>query len=228
MISQTTFDGISDRGLLTSLQAGLPSLARKDQDFAMSLAASITERLNNGAIATDKQRYWLETLNQRASGQAAPERATSVIGDLQGLNQLFGKAAQHLKAPAIVIGLAGQEIRISRASSEAKVPGSLNVATNAPFGESVWFGRILDSGLFEASPRAETPAGLIAGLQAFAADPAKMAAQHGKLAGKCCFCNRPLTDARSASVGYGKKCANNFGLAWGERVAVADLFSEIA
>lgn len=41
--------------------------------------------------------------------------------------------------------------------------------------------------------------------------------------GHCCFCSLPLTDERSTAVGYGKVCADHFGLSWGARpVAFAE------
>jgi len=48
-----------------------------------------------------------------------------------------------------------------------------------------------------------------------ASNPAKTAAEYGKLTGHCCFCEAPLKDARSTAVGYGPICADHFGLPWG-------------
>ena len=36
-----------------------------------------------------------------------------------------------------------------------------------------------------------------------AMNPARVAADYGKLSGNCCFCNSKLTDEKSTSVGYG-------------------------
>lgn len=154
--------------------------------------------------------YWLEKLAGRIDAPE-PERVKTQVGDLGGVMALFDKARQHLKSPAVVIGLGGTEVRLSLAGPTARVPGSINVASNAGFGASDWFGRILATGEFEASPRLATPDGLIADLQRFAAEPAKMASEHGKLTGKCCFCNTALTDARSTAVGYGPTCAKKWG-----------------
>jgi hypothetical protein len=38
---------------------------------------------------------------------------------------------------------------------------------------------------------------------------------------KCCFCNKLLSDERSAAVGYGHTCATNWGLPWGAKAARA-------
>jgi hypothetical protein len=48
-----------------------------------------------------------------------------------------------------------------------------------------------------------------------AADPAKAASEYGRLTVHCCFCSLPFTDARSTAVGYGRICAGNYGLPWG-------------
>lgn len=53
-------------------------------------------------------------------------------------------------------------------------------------------------------------------LQEFANNPQAVVANHGQTTGSCCFCNRPLTDERSLSVGYGSTCAKHYGLPWDE------------
>jgi hypothetical protein len=149
---------------------------------------------------------------------AGAVRQVTAIGSLAGVLALFAKAKEsRLKRPAVVLHVPGVgELKITMAGERARVPGSLNVATNAKFGEGTWYGRILANGTFEASPRDATPAGLIDGLTAFAAEPAKVAAEHGRLTGRCCFCNLALTDERSTAVGYGQTCARKWGLVWGK------------
>lgn len=97
------------------------------------------------------------------------------------------------------------------------MPGSINVAQEYKGG--FWYGRIHRDGNFEPCQRIEQPTSLVPALKAFAADPARVAAEHGKLTGKCCFCNSALTDPRSTAVGYGKTCASHFGLPWGAKAA---------
>lgn len=187
-------------------------LSERDQTFASSLLRAASGRWG----VSEKQAKWLVILAERAT-QVQPERAKTAIGDLQGINALFAKAQQHLKRPAIVLSVEGLgSIRLSVAGAGARVPGSINVATVGAFGDRDWYGRILQDGNFEASPRISTPTGLVKKLQRFACEPAKVAAEHGRLTGSCCFCNRELTDERSTSVGYGPICADHFGLPWGE------------
>ena len=154
---------------------------------------------------------------------AARERA--VVGEMAGLLQLFDRAAQHLRNPAVVLGIPGTEttLRITRAGQTAAVPGSLNVLDNTQYssrtGRRRWYGRVTRAGVFDMAPGAN-PA-ITERLQALAADPVRVAAEHGRLTGNCCFCNRALEDARSTAVGYGPVCAGHYALPWGDRAPVA-------
>jgi hypothetical protein len=165
---------------------------------------------------TDRQWPWVDKLIERATPRQQQPREH--VGDLGPLLALFDRARKHLKHPAIVLRVDGifSDIRLSVASERAKVPGSINVATNEAFGEGLWYGRITRDGAFEPS-RQETPDALLPALRAFACDPVGKAAEHGRLTGRCCFCNRGLDDARSTAVGYGPTCAKNFGLPWGTK-----------
>lgn len=195
--------------------ANLDKLAPRDHDFATSMATGVVRYKR----ASDKQVFWLDKLIARINGtEAQPERVKTAVGDLTGINALFDKAKASLKRPAIVLNAGETAIRLSVAGAEARVPGSINVSTNGSFENRTWFGRILADGQFEASPRAQAPAALIETLQAFAANPAGVAAAYGRQTGACCFCARELTDARSVSVGYGPICADRYGLPWGEVV----------
>jgi hypothetical protein len=58
-------------------------------------------------------------------------------------------------------------------------------------------------------------------LQALAKDPAKVASEHGRLTGNCCFCNHRIghgdkdksaSSERSRNAGYGPDCAKKYGL----------------
>lgn len=228
------FNSLTDAEICTFIaEDRTGNLPDKDLDFAMSLIDSVRRRVAQGGGATEKQRRWLVTLAERTAGVAKPHtRATSAVGDLAGVMALFDRAKAHLKAPAIVISPDDprkvpypREWRLSVAGPKARVPGSINVLQKAArrgMGDHLlveedekWFGRILPGGVFEASPREYTPHDLIPFLQRFAADPAAVAAEHGRLTGRCCFCNRGLRDDRSTAVGYGRTCADRFGLPWG-------------
>jgi hypothetical protein len=146
--------------------------------------------------------------------------ATAQIGDMAGLYAIFQAAQRKLKRPAIVVETPVGEIKLSVAGQNARYPGSVNVAEKGAFGEAKFYGRIMQDGGF-VQGREAAPEALVSYLVDFAANPAKMAAAHGHRTGNCCFCNRPLTDERSTSVGYGPICAGHYNLPWGEVAAIA-------
>jgi Family of unknown function (DUF6011) len=195
----------------------LPALPPSQQSFA----ASLIEQSGRRALS-EKQMFWVNKLVQQASQPAPAAPATAQIGDLSGITALFDKARRHLKFPAIVMSVpaASRLVRINVAGERARFPGTLNVTSGEkPTGEGrEWFGRVKLNGTYEPSARAsEISAAITARLVEFAADPARVASEHGKLVGRCCFCNIALTDERSTAVGYGKICAEHYGLSWGER-----------
>lgn len=58
-------------------------------------------------------------------------------------------------------------------------------------------------------------------------DPGRTAGEWGKLMGRCCFCGLRLSDSRSVEVGYGKICATNWRLPWGEH-GIVDTVVELS
>ncbi len=205
------------------LQANLENLRPSDQTFARSLMDSVSKR---ATPPTDKQVHWINKLAERAQQGPQPEleRQKTKVGDFKRITELFDatqSAKRPLKWPKIHIGYSeakiARELKLSRAGNRTRVPGSINVV-----GGDDWFGRILDDGTFEHSPRIETPAAIVTLLKRFAKNPAKVAAEHGHLTGRCCFCNTALggenddSDKRSVKVGYGPVCAKHYGLPWGE------------
>lgn len=152
--------------------------------------------------------------------------ARTAIGDMAGAAALFTTAKQHLKSPAIVLSVPSinETIRLRVAGASAKVPGSVNVISETLPGKfgHLWYGRILQNGDFERTGDASDA--IVARLTEFARDPVRVAAEHGKLTGRCCFCNHKLgegADKRSTEVGYGPDCAEHFGLPWGTTAAKA-------
>lgn len=157
---------------------------------------------------------------------ASAPKQTAQVGEMSGVFALFAKANEPGKTgkrgryPAIVLSVpdVNMSVRLSVAGERAKVPGSITVldANKGADGRD-WFGRILQDGTFQPSNALNGRADAVAKrLTEFAADPAKVAAEHGKLTKSCCFCNHPLTVGKSTDVGYGPDCAAKFGLAWGK------------
>jgi hypothetical protein len=188
----------------SDLQAVLQQLPIKDREFASSLIHSVT---NQRRAPSEKQTYWLGKLFERATCPAeAPERQTAAVGDMSGINAMFERIGKTpLKRPAIVLRVESVgDVRLNVAGAGAQVPGSLNVV-GVDGGE--WFGRITKAGVFEKSFKHTSPADLVMTLRDFARDPLEVAAKHGALTGKCCFCNHGLKDPKSTARGYGPVCA---------------------
>lgn len=152
-------------------------------------------------------------------------KRTADVGSMGGVIALFKKAKLHLKFPAIVMSVPGFEaVRVNMAGEKARHPGSLNVCAmdrQNDDGRRVWFGRIFEDGKFEMAGTGDKAelAAIAKRLQDFSAEPIKIASEHGRLTGRCCFCNIELTDERSTSIGYGPICADHYGLPWGDRPA---------
>lgn len=170
-----------------------------------------------GELVSRNAMGWVFKIAPRAAAPATPQVQ---VGNLSGIMALFDRARSHLRYPAIVLSVPGHSglVRISVAGPQARVPGSLNVASLDEYinDRRRWFGRVTRDGNFDQ--REGGPA-VAARLQQLAANPAAVASEHGRLTGRCCFCNRPLEDERSTAVGYGPVCADHFGLPWGSRPA---------
>lgn len=201
---------------LKNLSANLDKLSFNDRSFAQSLLNQLHNPRGRGL--SEKQWNCILSLGKRAV-QGQQPRQTTALGSVSGLLDLFATAkANGLKNPAIVAQSPVGPVRISVAGGNARFPDTINVAEKGRFGEAKWYGRIKLDGTFEAA-RDGAPDELVAYLAQFAAKPAETAAAHGHTTGNCCFCDRPLTDARSTAVGYGPICAKKWALQWGEKPA---------
>lgn len=182
-----------------NLASVLHLLPAKDVGFAKSLMGARNP--------TEKQAYWIAKLFDRAVGaECQPERKTAQVGDMTGINEMFARIGKtKLKRPAIVLHVEEMgDLRLNVAGATAQVPGSINVVDTE---SGNWYGRITKEGVYEQSHRHETPAGVVGTLKEFAAEPLEVAARHGRLTGRCCFCNKGLKDPKSTARGYGPVCA---------------------
>jgi hypothetical protein len=195
---------------IQALKDCLPKLSGKDFEFASSL---ISAHARWGGL-TAKQTPWVGKLIARANGEDKPQAVR--VGDLAPILELFNRATKRLKRPAIVLSTPETgTLRVSIAGERSKFPGSLSVTGPGTFDDRAWFGRVAIDGTFVPGRDAAGKETVLAGvLSRFAAEPAQVAAEHGRLHGACCFCNLPLKDARSTAVGYGPTCAENYGMPW--------------
>lgn len=198
---------------IAALSGGLKNLNQQDSEFARSLIRSVESR----GFSTEKQTFWLEKMLAKSKGE--PDTKVEAVGDLAAIYAMFETAKAHLKKPAIVLGYQRNgrecELKIYVAGERSSTPGALQVKDL----DGTWWGRVHTNGNFEQSRRDPPPFTVTDVLKRFSADPVGQASAHGHLTGKCCFCNRPLSDERSTAVGYGPVCAGHFGLAWGTRAA---------
>jgi len=165
--------------------------APRRSEFAGSL-------LNNFNRLTPKQIYWLHKL---AIDITTPPATVQLSGDFANIATLFDTARQHLRYPKITLRVSDAlTIVLSVAGPNARVPGSINVASSRRYREGEYFGRIHRDGRFE--PASNRP-DVVEFLNRFASDPAGVAADIGRTTGCCVFCARALDDERSLAVGYG-------------------------
>lgn len=115
--------------------------------------------------------------------------------------ELFNRAAESLRYPAINFTLAGRRIRIYRATKgyiaikvDGEYVGKL-VSADAP---------ILLYSAKELLPEIDT----------VLSSPISESALRGKEYGRCCFCSRELDNEGSIQHGYGPICAEKWGLPW--------------
>jgi hypothetical protein len=144
------------------------------------------------------------------------------VGDFSGVISLMKHGASKLKHPKVRLALPdGSPVVLTIAGPNAKVPGSVNITDGGPYGANTWYGRVSPTGQWDKSKSVYggTMTALTTLLADLAKDPAGVASAYGKLTGNCCFCCKPLNDARSLGVGYGKVCADKYGLSWGVKAA---------
>lgn len=180
-----------------------------------------------GQFGTDLLRVWMSG-KSLTSGQVpwahkiatdlktrleAPPADTTGISPMKSIQDLFTTACKNLKRPAITLEVDGLPVQLKLAAPTSANAGFVYVTNGASFGTNLYYGKISPTGEFQ--PGRAFVHGLVDTLNKLAADPAKLAAEHGHKTGRCCFCNRQLDDERSTDVGYGPVCAKNYALPWG-------------
>ena len=200
---------------LQELKANTAHLKPNDVTFANSLLDYASKK----GYLSDKQLYWVNTLNARAIEAAAPAVPAEIInvGAFQPVvNMITQAASPKLKNPKVRLLLeGGEKIVLSVAKENSKVPGSINITDGGPFGNNIWYGRVEVDGTWTPSKAGkEVQTSMIAILQALATDPVGVACEYGKLSGHCCFCGKSLTDISSVFNGFGARCAENFKLTY--------------
>jgi Family of unknown function (DUF6011) len=127
---------------------------------------------------------------------------------------LFEHAISHsLKYPRIrLLAEGGQVVIARRAGSRSRYEGQIQITDDGQYPYNTYFGRIDSDGVLHESS-SMTPA-VRELLGRFAASPTEVAFEYGQITGQCCFCDLPLSDARSLAHGYGPVCAVHYSLPW--------------
>ena len=127
---------------------------------------------------------------------------------------LFGKAkASGLKFPKVRLVLNGTKVVLSLNGPNSKAPGAVSINGEGQYPNRVYYGRVSPDGVFQ--PFKTVLPGLVELLTELASNPARVAKDYGKLTGNCCFCGKGVgygKEERSALVGFGPDCAENYGL----------------
>lgn len=206
--------------LAAQLQRLLPQVPQQDQKFAAGLLDSFAKFGQSAG-----RMHWIGEMVKRAQPDLAGAEPTSAnVGSFHKVMALFNLAKQNLKKPRIRLMLADrQPLVLAVAGAKAKQPGTVDVTDGGSYGMSKWFGRVTLAGEFTHSPHYAGEADEITAiLKKLGEAPAQVAAEYGRLTGRCCFCNLPLSDERSTAAGFGRTCATNYGLldSWKESDAV--------
>lgn len=121
----------------------------------------------------------------------------------QNLSQLY-KLKSNMKSSDIDFMIDGEAFSLVSASATFKIIDSS--------GKTVGH---FDLTRFETNPEYKLSKPKLLHFLHFANDPINYISYYGYQTGNCGFCHSKLTDPISCKWGYGKKCAENYGLDWG-------------
>lgn len=149
------------------------------------------------SIARDLERAQTRAIEQQKREEVAP------VVDTTQLETAFAKALTHIRNPKITLG----ELTFVPAKAHSANAGAIYVKRGCEY-EAPYLGKILRGKFFASSAcRAEEQTRVAELVN----DPKKTAEAYGIASGKCCLCNRTLTDKESIARGIGPICAANFG-----------------
>lgn len=194
---------------VAKLQTLLPALKPSDASFAASLIASYAKYKG----LSPKQEPWIGKLIARAETPVAVAPVANV-GGFEGVVALFAKAKESgLKFPKVRLSLDGVKLILSLNGAKSKRPGHVSISGEGVYPNRAFYGTVSPDGAF--TPFKGGLPGLTDLLAKLASNPGRVAKEHGKLTGNCCFCNKEVgkgKEKRSVLVGYGPDCAEHYGL----------------
>ena len=211
-----------------NLKAVLTNLSPKDKVFAESLISYFTAK----GMLSDKQQYWVGVLTTRGQAtKTAPEPVyyppvqesetvssptvqvtasvtaplAANVGKMEGLYNLFNTAKATLQYPKIHLLVAGKPVMVYLGKD-----GIVKVTDGKPYGQNKYFGKVFTDGAWVKGKDADTDVEHL--LKCMSLNPAATAKEFGKLSGRCCFCNKKLTDEHSTAAGFGETCSKKWNL----------------
>jgi len=206
---------------VSELDDVVSKLPEKDRAFARSLI----DYFNSKGALSYKQEEWVLRLVEKAG---KPVKEVESVGSLAGLFGLFVKAKKHLKWPSISLEVEGKPVALKSSLNNKKYGAIVNVTDGRPYGANTWYGRVNENGEWTQNSylkEAELePVRKV--LKSMSEDPAGTAKAYGLLTGRCCFCNKHLTDEKSTAAGFGPVCAKHYGLEeeWKKAVGVLEKY----
>lgn len=168
---------------------------------------------------------WFHMLKVVQQHQPARPEMVDMIGFIS--DSFVMAAGRGLKNPMIRLGVKEDARRyklyLSARGTICIKGGNVDPGTNDPVGDEEYIGCLMNGKFLPASdgpsygnrPKPVAPKDQKF-IDALTADPVGFFAKCSKDMNRCCYCNQPLEDARSKEVGYGRTCADRWGLPWGE------------
>jgi hypothetical protein len=200
---------------VAKLETLIPKLKANDAKFASDLIRSFKKY---GSL-TVKQTPWIEKLIVRAEAPvfSAPLAAPAAVnvGGFAGVVALFAKVTV-LKFPKIRLMVEGTKVVLSLNGAKSKNPGFISISGEGKYPNRTFYGRVSPEGTFTPAHAAYGSflTALTSLLTELASNPVRVAKDHGKLTGHCCFCGKSVgygKEDRSALVGFGPDCAERWG-----------------
>ena len=180
----------------------------KDNDFAKSLCEKWDFWIDRKTKElSPNQLFWIHKLVERQDGgyghyNSIPQK------EAKKLFSYFDNAKKRLKFPRMVF----DGIKLTMAGDRSKYTGDIFIAG----ANGLYYGRISRKANFYKGRDCKPL--MLNKIKRMLGDVDGEILTFGKELGYCCFCSKELENAKSRAVGYGKICADKWGLDWGNKI----------
>jgi len=201
------------KGKAKNIRVFIPSSMIEERDGIKYISKWIVDKKrdelkNQGHNSVDVDSF----LDSYLTGPASFEKDDKRF-KLTGIFDFLDDASEKLSTPKLIFDTQDiGRIKIARAGARSKHHGKIFITNGEEWGseERVFYGSIDMTGLYTPSNYAVDE--VVRFLKSLDKDTAETVKKYGKTSGNCCFCQKSLTQDKSKSVGYGPKCASNYGL----------------